>query len=29
MDVVYLFYEKGSIRIPFYNYDGNLLSRLA
>jgi hypothetical protein len=28
MDVVYLFYENGNIRIPFYNYDKNLFSKL-
>ncbi|WP_010256572.1 tyrosine-type recombinase/integrase [Treponema primitia] len=28
MDVVYLFYENKNIRIPFYNYDKNLFSKL-
>jgi site-specific recombinase XerD len=28
MDVVYLFYENGNIRIPFYNYDKNLFLKL-
>jgi site-specific recombinase XerD len=28
MDVVYLFYENGNIRIPFYNYDKSLFLKL-
>jgi site-specific recombinase XerD len=29
MDVVYLFYENGNIRIPCYNYDKNLFLKFA
>ena len=28
MDVIYLFFEEAEIRIPFYDYDRNLFSRL-
>jgi hypothetical protein len=28
MDVVYLFYENSGVRIPFFDYDADLFSRL-